>query len=495
MNDLRFALRMLFKNPGFTATVVLALALGIGLNSALFTVVYNVLLAPLPYPDANRIVQVQSVFSTPGKPTESLSVWAYPRFNLVREHQRVFDHVAAYSSSTFNVTTSGETERIEAEMVSAAYFPLLGVQPRLGRMFLPEEDQSTGAQPVVVISEGLWQRRFGGDPAIVGRSLEANRTALTIVGVAPAGFRGQSGAADMWVPITLAPVFSGDPQRLKRSGAMWHRVIAKLNSSVTPDAALAGLRVAERQIESVLPPANKATTWNIRLVPLKEAVTDPTLRRSLWVLAAAVGFVLLVACVNVASLFLARTLSREREFAVRLALGASSARLMCQLLMESLVLAIVAGGFALLLASWGIHLIAAFQPTPGADPFSEYVQLPDFGTLSLGVPVLLFNFALALGCGVAFGFMGARYAARGSLNQSQHGAPALSMGLGRNLGLGGTRGLLVVAQTALALWLLIGAGLMVRSFARLISAPIGFDPSHLLTLRLDQPVGTKEAEA
>lgn len=214
MNDLRFALRQLLKNPGFTAVAVLTLALGIGVNSALFSVMYAVLFEPLPYPDAGRLVQVQSTISAAGKPMETLPVWAYPRFELLRDHNRLFARIAAFDSSTVTVAGGDSPERVEAELASASYFPLLGVRAARGRVFLPEEDRKGSSQPVVVVSDGYWQRRFGGDPGVVGRTVRVNGMPLTIVGVLPAGFKGQSGATEMWMPITLAPALAGDPSRL-----------------------------------------------------------------------------------------------------------------------------------------------------------------------------------------------------------------------------------------------------------------------------------------
>ena len=193
MNDLKFAFRQLLKNPGFTAVAVLTLALGVGVNSALFSIMYAVLLAPLPYPESARLVQVQSTILTPGKPQETIPTWSYPRFELLRDHNRIFSSIAAFDSRTLIVTGVDRAERVETELASASYFPLLGVRTSLGRVFLPEEDRKGGSQPVAVISDGYWRRHFGSDPGVIGRILRVNRTPLTIVGVLPAGFKGQSG--------------------------------------------------------------------------------------------------------------------------------------------------------------------------------------------------------------------------------------------------------------------------------------------------------------
>ncbi|MGA2862875.1 MAG: ABC transporter permease [Verrucomicrobiota bacterium] len=492
MNDLRFGLRMLLKNPGFTAVAVLTLALGVGVNSALFSVLYAVLLEPLPYPEPGRLVQVQSTISAPGKPAETLPVWSYPRFELLRDHNRIFAQIAACDSRTLTVTEGGGAERVETELASASYFPLLGLRAVLGQVFVREEDRKGASQPVVVIGAGYWQRRFGGDPGVIGRTLRVNQTPLTIVGVLPAGFKGQSGATQMWVPITMTPTLSGDPSRLERPFTMWHRVLARLQPSTSLAAARASLDLLERQLESVLPVSSEKEAYGIHLVPFREAATDPAIRRSLWVLAAAVAFVLLIACVNVANLQLARAASREREIAVRLALGATRGQLIRQLLAESLVLAVVSGAIALLFAHWAIALMSAFQPADNFGFHSHYARLPDFGAIQLSTPVLAFNFCVALGCGVIFGLFPAWQAVSGSLSPALHRATDRPAGTYSGLRLRGVRSLLVVAETALALMLLVGAGLMVHSFARLTTTRLGFDPKHLLTFRLDQPRGSSE---
>ncbi len=390
MNDLRFALRQLRRSPAFTAVVLLTLALGIGANSALFSVVYAVLIKPLPYREPGRLVQVQSSVAVPGQPVQTFAHWSFPRFEVLRDQNRLFAQVAACASSELTVTGDREAERIQAEEVSSSYFPLLGLWPSLGRAFGTEEDRAAASAPVALIGDGLWRRRFGGDSNVIGKTLRANQVSLTIVGVLPPGFKGQSGLAELWVPISMVPVLHQDPTRLERPWVMWHQTLARLSPGLSLAEAQQGLAELERQIESAYPaPAQTGeATWRIQFVPLQTARTDPAIRRSLWVLLAAVGFVLLITCVNVAHLLLARAVSREGEMAIRLALGATRGHLVRYLLLENRVLATIAGALALLLARWGTDLLAAFQPADSISLFSTHARLPDFGAIQLDAPVL-----------------------------------------------------------------------------------------------------------
>ncbi len=492
LNDIRFAFRQLSKSPGFSAVAITTLALGLGANSALFSVMYAVLLEPLPYHDPGRLVQVQSTITVPGKPREILSAWSYPRFELLRDHNQIFEQIAAFDRSTVTVAGGDSAERVEAEMASASYFPLLGVRPALGRVFLPEEDLKGASHSVGVISEDYWHRKFGGDPAVIGQTLRVNATPVTIIGVLPAGFNGLTGAAEMWMPITLAPALTADPTRLDRPFTMWHRVVARLQPSTGLTAARAGLDLLEQQLESDLRVSSEKEAYGIQLDTFRDATTDPLIRRSLFVLTAAVGFVLLIACVNFANLQLARAAWREREIAVRLALGAPRGRLIRQLLVESMLMAVVAALVALLLARWTIDAMAALQPLTNPGLHSEYSPLPQFGSIRLSVPVLAFNLGTALVCGLCFGLVPAWRGARGSLALALHHSDARTATAYRGQGMRGARGLLVIVETALALVLLAGAGLMVRSFARLTTTRLGFDPRQLLTFRLDQPSGQSD---
>jgi putative ABC transport system permease protein len=489
-NDIKYSLRMLARGPGFAVTVMVTLALGIGINSALFSVIHRVLLLPPPYPDPARIVQVQSTVTPPGKPTEVLAVWSYPQFELLREHARTFTQMAACAGDALTLTRAGDPEQVDGEYVSADYFSLLGVKAQWGRVFEAQEDRSPGACPVVVLGEGLWRRRFGGRVDLIGKTVCLNKAELTVVGVMPAWFRGQRGSAEVWAPITMAPILQGNPERLTRPGTLWHQVLARIRPGMSLAAAQAAVKPLEKQIESVYPISDPASAWRLRLVPLQEASTDPAIRRSLLVLLAAVGFVLLITCVNVGGLLLARGIGRQAEVATRMALGATRGCIIRQLLIESLILSAGAGALALLFARGSINVMAAFRPAEGHAFFVQYARLPDFGQIRLGAPVWLFNAALAMLCGVLFGLVPALRATHRSLAPSARGATdSAPVGVGSRLHLGHVRNLLVVGQTALAIVLLVGAVLMLRSLVCLTTTPIGFEPADLLTLQVHIPQG------
>jgi putative ABC transport system permease protein len=413
---------------------------------------------------------------------------------VLREHGRVFARIAACADDWLTLTQEGEPERVEAELVSAGYFVMLGLQPQVGRVFEEQEDRTPGAQPVAVISDGLWHRRFGAQADVLGKTVSLNKTSLTIVGVLPGWFRGQSGSADVWAPITMAPILQGNPERLTRAATMWHRVLARLNPEISQAAAQAAMAVLEKQIETVYPLSDQTSTWGIQLDSLQKANTDPALRRSLLVLSAAVGFVLLITCVNIGGLLLARGISRQGQVATRMALGATQAQVVRQLLIESLVLSAGAGVLALVFAHAGISLMAAFRPADSQGFHVRYARLPDFGEIGLSTPVLLFNFVLALVCGVIFGLVPALRATRRSLAPSLRGTTeSAPVGTWSSLRLCRGRSLLVVGQTALAIVLLVGAGLMLRSFVRLMTTKIGFEPAGLLTLQVTAPQGLSGA--
>jgi len=463
VKDLRYGLRMMAQNPAWTAVAVVTLALGIGANTTLFSVVNGVLLNPLPYPQPDRLIALYS--RTSDSPRWSIS---YPNFlDWVRDN-RSFSALAGYRSEDYNLTGMGEPERLPGEMVSATFFLLLGVKPALGRMFLPEEDQ-VGGRPVVLISDGLWKRKFGSAPDAVGKTVTLNGEGYTIVGVIPASFHYSGNnfgsSTDVYAPIGQW----NDPTFRDRRIGMGMDAVGRLKPGVTFGQAKADMDVLGQHLAEEYPEADKGT--GITLVPLKQNMVGD-IQPFLLVLVAAVAFVLLIACVNIANLLLARSMSRTREFAVRTAMGAGGSRIIRQLLTESILLALVGGGLGVLLGFWGLQ--AALKVLPEALPRAEEVRLDG--------QVLLFTLAASVLAGILSGLAPALKSLQPDLHEM------LKEG-GR--GLSGVRhraqGVFVVAEVALALVLLAGAGLMIRALAKLWSINPGFDSHNLLTFRLSLP--------
>ncbi len=460
--DLRYGLRTLAKSPAFASIAILTLALGIGANTALFSVVNAVLLNPLPYHDPSRLVAVYS--RTKQFSQSSIS---YPNFLDWVRTQNVFSSLAAFREADYNLTGLGQPERVSAEMVSAAFFPTLGINPVAGRLFRPEDDR-IGAQPVVLLSGGFWKRKFASSPNVLGTTLTLDGLPYTVVGIIPAGFSYHGGnyhPSDVFVPIGQW----NDPTFRDRRAAMGMDAVARLKPGVTLQQAQAGMDSIACSLADTYPDANKGS--GISLIPLKQDFTGDV-RPFLLVLLAAVGFVLLIACVNVANLLLARSTGRTREFAVRAALGAGRARLLRQLLTESLLLSLAGGGLGLLLASWGTH--AAISLMPDALPRAESIEIDSH--------VLLFTLAASLLAGILFGLAPALSTSRAELHSTLQEGGRGSSGARRRL-----QGLFVAIEMALALVLLTGAGLMIRSLANLWSVNPGFDPSHVLTFSVSVP--------
>ncbi len=456
LQDLRYGLRMLAKSPGFTAVAVLTLALGIGANTALFSVVNGVLLNPLPYWQPDRLV---ALYSRDANFTQS-SI-SYPNFlDWVRDN-RSFSALAAYREDDFNLTGMGEPERVPVEMISASFFPVLGVRPVVGRTFLPEEDQ-VGAAPVVLISGGFWKRKFGGTPDAVGKTLTLNGVAYTIAGVIPEDFhyRGNNfHRSDVYTPIGQW----NDPTFRDRRTGMGMDAVGRIKPGVTFEQAKADMDALGRHLGEKYPEADKGT--GITLLPLKQNIVGD-IQPFLLLLLAAVGCVLLIACVNVANLSLARSTARTREFAIRAALGANRGRVVRQLLTESILLASAGGSLGLLLASWGTQ--AALKVLPAALPRAEEIRVD--------LRVLLFTFAASVLAGILFGLAPA-------LKNSQldlHGT-LKEGGRGSSGARHRAQGIFVASEMALALVLLAGAGLMIRSLTKLWSVDPGFDPHNMLT--------------
>ena len=470
IQDIKYAVRMLLKSPGFVAIAVLTLALGIGANTALFSIVNGVLLRPLPYPRPSELV----VLSEKTANFESSSI-SYPNFLDWQRSNSSFASMAAYRSDDFSITGSGEAERVRLGMISAGFFEILGVSPVRGRLFTTDEDR-LGAAPVVLISAGLWQRKFGAAPDIIGKRITMNGVGYTVVGVVPATFQLEStnfGIKDVFVPIGE----NTDPLFHNRDVHEGMRAIGRLKPGTNLAAAQADMDQIANNLALAYPDADKGA--GISLVPLKKDIVGDV-QPFLWVLLGAVGFVLLIACVNVANLQLARATTRAREFAIRAALGASQARVIRQLLTESVLLGLAGGALGLCVAAWGTQ--AALKVLPETLPRAQDVGMDG--------RVLVFTLVASLVAGVLFGLAPALKISRPNLQETLKES-------GR--GASGTRhraqGVFVVVEMAMALVLLIGAGLMIRSLLDLWNVNPGFNPRGVLTfaVSLSPSLGTNAA--
>jgi putative ABC transport system permease protein len=481
LQDLRYGARMLLKNPGFTLIAVVTLAMGIGATTAIFSVVNATLLRPLPFRQPERLALFWGSKPRTNMPQLPLSL---PNFNDVRAQCQTCESLSAWTIGHANLTRSNlaqgaEPERVQYAIVSADFFATLGVQPLLGRAFRAEED-NPGNSPAVIVSHSLWRRRFGADPALVGNTITLDGQPREVCGVLPEGFRFASfpKETEIWLPIGLDPF----RDRKYARGASALGAIARLKPGVSLAAAQTELDDISRRLEQAEPFFN--TGWRLHAVALGEQASGK-LRRGLLVLLGAVAFLLLIACVNVANLQLARSTARRRELAIRVALGAGRSRIVRQLLVESMLLALLGGGAGVLLAWWGVDLFALI-PYNAPNLFTPYIVAPE--QIGIDGRALGFTCLLALLTGVLFGLAPA-------LQTGQAAKANLPMALkegGSRAGdatnvVGRGRDLLVVAEVALALALLIGAGLMIRSFARLQQVEPGFDPKNVLTFDLNLP--------
>jgi predicted permease len=457
IQDVKYAVRMLSKSPGFTVIAALTLALGIGANTALFSVVNGVLLRPLPFPQPNELLVVSEKTAN----FESSSI-SYPNFEDWKRSNSSFASLVAYRSDDFSITGSGEAERVRVGMVSAGFFETLGVNPTRGRLFSADEDRK-GSAPVALISAGLWQRKFGSAPDIFGKRITMNGDSYTVIGVIPASFHLEStnfsNDKDVFVPI------GGDTDPLfhEREAHPGTRAIARLKPGVTLAAAQADMDQIANNLALAYPEADKGA--GVSLVPLKKDIVGDV-QPFLWVLLGAVGFVLLIACVNVANLQLARATTRSREFAIRAALGASQSRVIRQLLTESVLLGLAGGALGLLLAAWGTQ--AALKVLPDTLPRAQDVAVDG--------RVLIFTLIASLAAGVLFGLAPALKISRPNLQETLK-----ESGRGASGAKHRAQGVFVVIEMAMALVLLIGAGLMIRSLLDLWGVNPGFNPKGVLT--------------
>ena len=457
--DLRYGLRTLRRNPGFCAVAILALALGIGPNTAIFTMVNAVLLKPLPIPEPDRVVMIWGTMLKSGFDQLPASAADYLDW---KKQATSFDQMAAAFAIPeygLNVSGAGEPERVAAALASREFLPALGLKPIAGRNFLPEEDRPSGA-PALLISKAFWLRRFHADPSAIGRTLTVDGVTRTIVGVVPHEF-GEILAVDLVLPTAI------DPNTTERRNHTFG-IVAHLKPGVTAAQARAEMAVIARRLEQAYPATN--TGWSTTLFPLAEMFAG-RIRPVLIILLGAVGLLLLIACANLANLLLARAATREKEIAVRSALGAGRVRIIRQLLTESLVLAVAGGGLGLLLAVWSVHALRSVMPA----------MLPLLQHMRVDPPVLAFTLGLSIVTGLLFGLVPAWKSSRTDLNTT------LKEAAGRSESAGGSyrlRGVLLASEVALAVLLAVSAGLLLRSFARVAAVDPGVRVANILTMNL-----------
>src|SRR5437016_8867116 len=457
--DLRYGARMLLKSPSVSIVVILALALGIGANTAIFSVINSVLLRPLPYDQADRLL----FLNERSKVMDEMSI-SYPNFTDWRNQNHVFEKIGVYNRGSYNLTGSGDAERIPTAQVSADLFSALRINAFIGRVFTNDEDQP-GAAPVVILGYGLWQRRFGGQTSIVNQTLTLNGKSYTVIGVMPSDYAYPS-RVEMWVPVGQ---LSGDPNWQQRGNHPGLYAVARLKPGMTAAQAQADMNNIAANLEKQYPNSNSSD--GVRIRSMMEVLVGNTVRDTLWILFGAVAFVLLIACANIANLLLARATARRKEMAIRAAMGAGRWRIARQLLTESLMLAIVGGGLGLAIAQAAIKFILFMSPT----------AIPRSREITLDWRVLAFTLGVSLLTGILFGLVPAIQAGEvdvhETLKEAGRGTSAKHW----------LRSSLVIVEVATTMVLLVGAGLMIRSFYRLENVNPGFSYEHLTSFTVSLP--------
>ncbi len=462
--DLRYGFRWLARSPGFTAVVILTLALGIGANTAVFSIVNAVLLRPLPYPDFDRLVMIWNEYN--GAPSHN----SVPDFADRQEQSETLERVAAFDFRDVNLTGRGDPLRIRGGRVTGEFFSVLGVEPTLGRIFLAEEYQP-GVNAVVILDHGCWEGVFGGDPGIIGKIVTLNDLAFTVVGVMPEGFRSPISRVDLWTPIGFTSQQKSDANR----GNEYLWILGRMRRDFTLDQVEAEMDAIAARVPDRDPERREyllRNRWDSQVVPLRQQLVGD-FRSALLVLQGAVAFVLLIGCVNVANLFLSRGSTRQKELAIRRVMGAGRVRLIRQMLTESLLLSVAGGGLGLLLAQWGIDFLATV-----AGP-----EVTRMGGIRIDSHVLGFSLLLSLATGVLFGLVPALSSSRVNF----HGSLKVGGWGSRNAGQQKLRRILVSLEVALAMVLLVGAGLLMNSFLRILRVDPGFQSSGRLTMTLSLP--------
>jgi len=462
--DIRYGVRVLLKNRSFTAVAVFALALGIGANSAIFSVVNSVVLRPLPYKDSDRLVTIWSNLLQPG--LEKIVVSA-PELADFREQNNSFDQIAAYDFQGVNVTGGDEPERIRAALVSPNLLPLLGTNAAIGRGFSTAEDQP-GRSQVAVLSHSLWQRRFAAEPDVIGKPIAVDGKSLEIIGVMPVDFHFPDNDTELYLPLTISPDLMTEDNR----GSHFLSVIARLTPGVSIHHAQSDINAIAQRM-SIEHASTYRAGYGASVIAMRDDIVGEV-RPTLFILLGSVGFVLLIACANVANLLLARGAVRQKEVAIRTALGATRLRLIRQFLTESAILAIISGGFGLLLALWGVEFLVSLSPA----------SIPRLNEIALDARVVAVTLGVSLLTGFLFGLAPAMQFSKPDLNETLKDVGRSSTNGRQKQRL---RSLLVISELALSVVLLVGAGLMIKSFMRVQGADPGFNSENLLTMRLSLP--------